>query len=60
MNEKLTSGRRPDPARLQAMRMLHKEVMLTLRKEEVGAFLFDEVWPHSLKEKLKDTMAGEE
>ncbi|MBN1102920.1 MAG: hypothetical protein JXL84_05860 [Deltaproteobacteria bacterium] len=54
MNEKSTPDRRPDPARLEAMKNLPREVMITLTREEVDAFLFNEVWPDTLKEKLKD------
>jgi len=54
MEQKSTPDRKPDPARLEAMKSLPREVMLTLTREEVDAFLFDEVWPDSLKEKLKD------
>jgi len=44
----------PDPARLEALRNLPKEIMQSLTKEEVQVFLFDNEWPDSLKEKLKD------
>jgi hypothetical protein len=48
--------KRPDPARLEALRNLPKEVMQSLSKEEINAFLFGDEWPDSLKEKLKDYM----
>ena len=44
----------PDPQRLRALQMLPREVMATLTKEEVAAFLTEDVWPESLREKLKD------
>jgi hypothetical protein len=44
----------PDPVRMQALRNLPIEVKQTLTKEEVDAFLYEDVWPDSLKEKLKD------
>jgi hypothetical protein len=59
MTDKSAPDRKPDPARLEAMKNLPREVILTLTREEVNAFLFDEVWPDSLKEKLKDYVTGE-
>jgi hypothetical protein len=59
MTEKPAPDRKPDPARLEAMKNLPREVMLTLTREEVNAFLFDEVWPDSLKDKLKDYVTVE-
>lgn len=52
--EKEPTKRKPDPVRMQALRSLPLEVKQTLTKEEVDAFLYEEVWPDSLKEKLKD------
>jgi hypothetical protein len=48
--------KRPDPARLEALRNLPKEVMQSLSKEEINAFLFGNEWPDSLKEKLRNYM----
>ena len=45
---------RPDPERVKALQSLPKEIMASLTKEEVAAFLEKEVWPETLKEKLKD------
>ena len=50
-------GKKPDPARLEALRNLPKEVMQTLTKEEINAFVHSDEWPESLKEKLKAYMA---
>jgi hypothetical protein len=44
----------PDPQRLGILRSLPKEIMQTLTKEEIKALLLDNVWPDSLREKLKD------
>ena len=44
----------PDPLRVKALQSLPREIMASLTKEEVAAFLEKEVWPESLKEKLKD------
>jgi hypothetical protein len=48
----------PDPERLAALRRIPKDVMETLTKDEVRAFLHDDVWPDSLREKLKDYLGG--
>jgi hypothetical protein len=37
---------------MEALRDLPGDIMKSLSKEEVNAFLFEEVWPDSLKEKL--------
>jgi hypothetical protein len=39
---------------MQALRSLPLEVKQVLTKEEVDAFLYEDVWPDSLKGKLKD------
>jgi hypothetical protein len=49
-----SSKRKPDPVRMQALRNLPLEVKQTLTKEVVNAFLYEDEWPDSLKEKLKD------
>ena len=46
----------PKPERLDALRTLPPEITKNLTKEEVTAFLFEEEWPDSLCEKLKDFM----
>ena len=52
----MTEKDNPDPKRMEALRNLPPEITKTLTKEEVKAFLFDDKWPDSLKEKLKDYM----
>jgi hypothetical protein len=47
----------PIPQRMEALRELPGEVLRHLTKSEIKAFLFEEVWPDSLKEKLKDYLA---
>ena len=44
----------PDKERLEAFRNLPAEILKGLTKQEVTAFLYDEEWPASLAEKLKD------
>ncbi len=43
----------PDPARLELVKNLPKEVLQSLTKKEVKALLSDAEWPESLHEKLK-------
>ena len=59
MNKDESQRRKPDPAKMQALRSLPLEVKQSLTKEEADAFLYDEVWPDSLLEKLKDYLADE-
>jgi len=49
--------RKPDPEKMAALRSLPIEIKQQLTKEEADAFLYDEVWPDSLSEKLKDFLA---
>jgi len=51
--------RKIDPAKMRVLRSLPIEIKQSLTKEEVDAFLHDEVWPDSLREKLKDYFADE-
>ncbi len=51
--------RKCDPVKMQVLRGLPLEIKQSLTKEEVDAFLHDEVWPESLKEKLKDYIVDE-
>jgi len=59
MNQGESPKRKPDPGKMQALRSLPLEVKQSLTKEEADAFLYDEVWPDSLLEKLKDYLVGE-
>jgi hypothetical protein len=52
--ESSSCKRKANPARVQVLRMLPREIKETITKEEANAFLFEDVWPDSLKEKLKD------
>jgi hypothetical protein len=54
MSQKELPQRKPDPAKMQALRSLPLEVKQSLTKEEADAFLYEETWPDSLLEKLKD------
>jgi hypothetical protein len=59
MENKTPEKRKPDPARMQVLRGLPVEIKQKLTREEVEAFLYEEVWPDSLYEKLKDYMVKE-
>lgn len=59
MEEKKTPDREPDPDRLVALKSLPQEIMKRLTKEEVNAFLFEEVWPDSLQDKLMGYLVEE-
>ena len=48
--------KRPAKERLEALRNLPKEILKSLSQEELNAFLHEDVWPDSLREKLKDYM----
>jgi hypothetical protein len=53
MEKKESLQGRPDPARLELVKNLPKEVLQSLTKEEVKVLLSDDEWPESLHEKLK-------
>ena len=46
--------KQPKPGRVEAFRELPESILKSLTKEEVRAFMFEEEWPESLAEKLKD------
>lgn len=51
--------RKPDPEKMAALRSLPIHIKQQLTKEEADAFLYDEVWPDSLSQKLKDYLVDE-
>lgn len=53
-HESTASRKKADPVRVQILRMLPREIKESITKEEANAFLFEDVLPDSLKEKLKD------
>jgi len=53
MEKKASLQGRPDPARLELVKNLPKEVLQSLTKEEVKILLSDDEWPESLQVKLK-------
>ena len=54
MEKKDSLQGRPDPARLELVKNLPKEVLQSLTKEEVKGLLSDDEWPDSLQEKLRE------
>jgi hypothetical protein len=59
MEKKDSLQGRPDPARLELVKNLPKEVLQSLTKEEVKVLLSDDEWPESLHEKLKGFVVKE-
>jgi hypothetical protein len=54
MDRKDSQKGKPDPERIEVLRNLPKEILEQLSKEEVNAFLLENEWPDSLRDKLKD------
>jgi len=59
MEKKESLKEKPDPARVELVKNLPKEVLQSLTKEEVKILLSDEEWPDSLHEKLKEFVVKE-
>jgi len=59
MNQEKSTKRKPDPGKMEALRSLPLEIKQSLTKKEVDAFLYDETWPDSLLEKLKDFLVDD-
>jgi len=51
--EKESTNKEPLPGRMEVLRDLPADIMRSLSKEEIRAFLFEEIWPVSLSEKLE-------
>jgi hypothetical protein len=45
---------------LAALSSLPREILESFTKEELQAFLYKDIWPDSLQEKLKDYVVEEE
>ena len=43
-----------DSDRLEVLKRMPKEIMEKLTREEIKIFLYQDEWPDSLREKLKD------
>ncbi len=54
MNNQNNQKGEPSPERIKVLQQFPKEIVEQLTKEEVKAILFDDVWPDSLHDKLKD------
>ncbi|MCP4575525.1 MAG: hypothetical protein GY846_04490 [Deltaproteobacteria bacterium] len=57
MEEKNQTNKDPLPGRMEVLRDLPADIMRSLSKEEIQAFLFEEIWPVSLSEKLEQYLA---
>ena len=53
MNQEELPKRKLDPAKMQALRSLPLKIKQSLTREAADAFLYEDVWPDSLLEKLK-------
>jgi len=51
--------KKADPEKVKVLRMLPRELKESLTPEEVNAILFEEVWPDSLQDKLKEYIVEE-
>jgi len=60
MDERQKEGQEPIQGRMEALRELPGDILRTLSKDEINAFLFEELWPDSLREKLKDYIVEDE
>jgi hypothetical protein len=54
MNADLSEIKNVDSNRLTVLRNLPKNILETFTRDEIKIFLYEDVWPDSLKEKLKD------
>ena len=52
--------KKTDPIKMEALRSLPVHIKQSLTKEEVDAFLYQDEWPDSLIEKLKDYTVKDE
>lgn len=57
--ENKCGARKAAPEKIRALRSLPLKIKESLTKEEVNAILFEEEWPDSLQEKLKDYLVEE-
>ena len=57
MEKKNPMNKKPLPGRMEVLRDLPADIMRSLNKEEIQAFLFEEIWPVSLSEKLEQYLA---
>ena len=57
MEEEKPKNKEPLPGRMEVLRDLPADIMRSLTKEEIQAFLFEEIWPVSLNEKLEQYLA---
>ena len=55
--KKENKNKTPLPGRMEVLRDLPADIMRSLSKEEIQAFLFEEIWPVSLSEKLEQYLA---
>ena len=54
MDKYQSRKKEPKQGRIEALRELPGDILRSLNKNEINAFLFEDEWPDSLAEKLKD------
>ncbi len=54
MKEQSNSKKEPAPERLAVLKKLPNEIVAQFSKKELNAFLFEDEWPDSLQDKLKN------
>ena len=52
--------RKPDPEKMRVLRSMSLQIKQSLTKEEVNAFLYEELWPDTLIEKLGEFLANKD
>ena len=59
MEEQKFPKMEPEAVRINFLRSLPPKIIQSLTKEDINAILYEDVWPDSLKEKLKDYIVEE-
>ncbi len=54
MDDSQTKTKDLKQGRMEVLRELPGDILRSLSKDEINAFLFEDEWPDSLQEKLKD------
>ncbi len=54
MKEEKTIKKDVNQKKLQVLRSLPKTIIEKMSQQEIKAFLYEDIWPDSLKDKLKE------
>ena len=52
--------KKPDPEKMRVLRSMSLQIKQSLTKEEVNAFLYEELWPDTLIEKLGEFLENKD